>query len=161
MKSTAIVFMTSVATAFAQNAGAPPRSTSFDWTALQPTATKVGEVRRVFRGATPTLEELEIHITTLRPGESPHAPHRHPAEELLIVKEGTVESLVAGTTRVLGPGSVIFQASNELHAIKNIGTTLATYHVIQWVSTKTPPAPAAAEGGRPQDPVVPVLRPGP
>ena len=43
---------------------------------------------------TATLDELECHITTLNPGETPHPPHKHPDEELVIVKEGTVESLV-------------------------------------------------------------------
>lgn len=145
MKLLAVVLVLPVIATSAQTSSAPPRSTSFDWTALTAVPTKVGEVRRVFRGPTPTLEELEIHITTLRPGEASHPPHRHPAEELLIVKEGTVESLVGGATRVLGAGSVIFQASNELHAIKNVGTTNATYHVIQWVSTKTPAAAGSAE----------------
>ena len=46
---------------------------------------------------TATLDELEIHITTLNKGETPHAPHQHPDEELVIVKEGTVE--VAGQRR--------------------------------------------------------------
>ena len=31
-------------------------------------------------------------------------------------------------------GSVIFQASNQLHSIKNVGQTQATYHVLKWVS---------------------------
>jgi quercetin dioxygenase-like cupin family protein len=34
----------------------------------------------------------------------------------------------------VGPGSVIFQAANQLHAIRNAGDTPATYHVIKWNS---------------------------
>jgi quercetin dioxygenase-like cupin family protein len=91
-------------------------------------------VRRVVQRPTATLDELEMHITTLNAGESSHAPHKHPAEELIIVKEGTVESLVNGQMRRVGPGSVIFQASNQMHAIRNVGDRPATYHVIQWHS---------------------------
>jgi hypothetical protein len=29
---------------------------------------------------------------------------------------------------------VIFQASNQMHTVKNIGTTPAVYHVIKWNS---------------------------
>lgn len=112
-------------------------STIFDWTALKAEPNKTGEVRRVVQRPVATLDELEIHITTLRPGETPHPPHRHPAEELLIIKEGTVESLVNGELKRVGPGSIIFQASNQLHGIRNVGDTPATYHVIQWKSPGT------------------------
>jgi quercetin dioxygenase-like cupin family protein len=109
-------------------------STVFDWNSMKSEETKVGAVRHVVQRPTATLDELEIHITTLKPGETPHPPHQHPAEELLIVKEGTVESLVNGQLQRVGPGSVIFQASNQMHSIRNVGDTLATYHVIQWNS---------------------------
>ena len=106
----------------------------FDWTELNAKPTKTGERRDVVRMPTATLDELEIHITTLNPGETPHAPHKHPAEELIVVKEGTVESLVNGELRRVGPGSIVFQASNQMHTIRNVGAGPATYHVIQWHS---------------------------
>jgi quercetin dioxygenase-like cupin family protein len=112
-------------------------STIFDWQTMKAEPNKTGEVRRVVQRPTATLDELEIHITTLRPGETPHAPHQHPAEELLIIKEGTVESLVNGELRRVGPGSIVFQASNQMHGIRNVGNTPATYHVIQWKSPGT------------------------
>ena len=36
-------------------------------------------------------------------------------------------------------GSIILQASNELHGLRNVGDTNATYHVILWRSAATPP----------------------
>jgi len=107
---------------------------AFDWTAMNAQPNKTGSVRKVVQMPTATLDELEIHITTLNPGETPHAPHKHPDEELLIVKEGTVESLVNGELKRVGPGSVIFQAANQLHSIRNVGAVPATYHVIKWNS---------------------------
>jgi quercetin dioxygenase-like cupin family protein len=109
-------------------------STVFDWTAMKPEPTKVGAVRRVVQAPTATLDELEMHITTLNPGETSHAPHQHPDEELIVVKEGTVESLVNGQQRRVGPGSIVFQASNQMHGIRNVGEGPATYHVIRWNS---------------------------
>jgi XRE family transcriptional regulator, regulator of sulfur utilization len=106
----------------------------FDWNDLTVKATKIGSTRKVVQQPTATLDELEIHVTTLNPGETPHPPHKHPDEELLIVKEGTVESLVNGELKRVGPGSVIFQAANQLHSIRNVGATPATYHVIKWNS---------------------------
>src|SRR5262245_13973320 len=108
------------------------KSTVFEWAGLEARPTATGMVRQVMRAPTPTLDELEIHITTLNPGQVSHPPHQHPEEELLIVKEGTVETLQNGKASRLGPGSIIFHSSNDLHNIRNVGTTPATYHVVQW-----------------------------
>ncbi len=112
-------------------------STAFDWNAIEVRETKVGSSRQVVRAPTATLDELEMHITTLNPGQTSHPPHQHPNEELLIIKEGTVEALVNGEWKKLGVGSIIFQASNQLHGIRNVGTGPTTYHVINWSSPGT------------------------
>ena len=109
-------------------------SSVFDWSTIPAKPTKTGSSRQFFRAPTATLDELECHVTTLNPGESPHPPHQHPDEELIILKEGTVEALVNGELKRVGPGSVIFQASNQLHGLKNVGDGPATYHVIRWNS---------------------------
>ena len=107
-------------------------STVFDWTTADTKPNAWGAVRQVMRDRTPTLDELEIHISTLAPGRSPHAPHQHQHEELLILKEGTLETFQSGTTRRVGAGGIIFQASNEMHNVTNVGGTPATYYVIGW-----------------------------
>jgi quercetin dioxygenase-like cupin family protein len=112
----------------------------FDWKDMVAKPNATGEVRTVVRAPTVTLDELEIHITTLKPGLASHPPHQHPNEEMLIVREGTVEALVNGQLKRVGPGSIIFQASNQLHNIKNVGDVPATYHVINWKSPLTPKA---------------------
>ena len=109
-------------------------SSVFDWNTIPVKQTKTGTVRQFFRAPTATLDELECHVTTLNPGESPHPPHKHPDEELIIVKEGTVEAFVNGEMKRVGPGSVIFQASNQMHGLRNVGNGPATYHVIRWNS---------------------------
>jgi quercetin dioxygenase-like cupin family protein len=99
----------------------------------------VGSVRTVCSTPTATLENLEIHISTLNPGLMSHPPHKHPNEELIIVRTGTVETLSNGTWIRVGPGSVIFNGSNQLHGFKNVGTEPAVYHVINVKTEKTPP----------------------
>jgi len=118
----------------------PLTSQVFDWKDMVAKPNAVGEVRTIVRAPTVTLDELEIHITTLKPGVESHPPHQHPNEEMLIVREGNVEALVDGKLKRVGPGSIIFQASNQLHNIKNVGDTPATYHVINWKSPLTPAA---------------------
>lgn len=116
------------------------QSSAFDWNSIPVKPTPVGSTRSFFRTPTATLDELELHVTTLNPGQASHPPHQHPNEELVIIKEGTVEALVQGEWKRVGEGSVIFNASNQLHGLKNVGTTPATYHVINWTSATTPKA---------------------
>ena len=118
---------------FAESNGKPVmHSCVFNWADLKARPTKVGEARGVFDAPTPTLAEFECHITTLNPGESPHPPHRHPEEELMVIKEGTVEALQGDKTNIVTAGGIIFEASNELHGLRNIGTNRATYFVFKF-----------------------------
>lgn len=109
-------------------------STAYEWNSVPVKDTPVGSVRQILRAPTATLDELEMHVTTLNPGQTSHAPHTHPNEEVVILKEGSVEFLVKGEWVRLGPGSVVFNASNELHGLRNVGQVPAVYHVINWRS---------------------------
>ncbi len=122
--------------AIAQSNPAVMRSQVFDWNEVPVTHEEVRTVRQFFQAPTATLAELELHVTTLKPGDTSHAPHRHENEELVIIKEGTVEAFNNGELKRVGAGSVIFNASNELHGIRNVGGGPATYHVINWRSAK-------------------------
>ena len=109
-------------------------SRAVPWETMKAEPTKVGEVRHVFQAPTATLDELEMHITTLNPGEVPHAPHKHADEEVLCLKEGTLEAVEDGQTTRVGPGSALFFASNHLHGVRNVGTSPATYFIVKWNS---------------------------
>ncbi len=109
-------------------------SAAYDWNDIEVQETSTGARRAFFNGSTRTLDRLRYHVTTLNPGETSHPMHSHANEELLIVKEGIVEAYASGQWHKVGPGSVIFQASNDPHSIRNAGTTAATYHVITWYS---------------------------
>lgn len=135
MHSRPLLFLAPVLLAGAVSAEAPVQhSTVFSWEQIQALPAPNGRSRSLFRATTATLDELEIHVTTLAPGQASHPPHTHPEEEVIIVKEGTVEAFVAGEKRRLGPGAVLFMASEEPHNITNVGETPATYHVMQWFS---------------------------
>jgi uncharacterized cupin superfamily protein len=127
-----VAALSSVATLVAQKH--IQKSTVYEWSDADTKPNEWGAVRQVMRTPTPTLDELEIHISTLQPGKSPHAPHQHQHEELLIIKDGTLETFQSGATRRVGQGGIIFQASNELHNVTNVGTTPATYFVIGWTT---------------------------
>jgi quercetin dioxygenase-like cupin family protein len=123
----------------------------YDWNSLEARATGVGERRDVVDLPTATLERFECHISTLNAGASSHPPHRHPQEEFIIIKEGTLDVFINGESRRVGPGSLFFFASNDWHNVQNVGDGPATYLVfnLATAATRTVPAEGAATTAAP------------
>jgi mannose-6-phosphate isomerase-like protein (cupin superfamily) len=86
--------------------------------------------RAVFDGATHSGYPVELHMTRLGAGQSPHAPHKHINEEVLMLKNGQLDAFFGGATHRITAGSVIYMASMEEHGWKNPGPEPAEYFVI-------------------------------
>jgi len=121
-------------------------SAVYAWDGPEVEQTSTGERRRFFKGSTGGFEYIEVHASTVAPGKGMHGAHTHDdREELIIVKEGTVEQTINGESRILPPGSVTLALPGDSHGISNAGDTPATYYIIRW-RTKEPngaPDPAA------------------
>jgi quercetin dioxygenase-like cupin family protein len=87
--------------------------------------------RKFFQGVNHSGFNLETHETILGGGVQTHAPHRHEHEEIMIVFEGTLETELDGKTELAEKGSVIYFGSNQLHTVRNPGTTPCRYYVIE------------------------------
>jgi uncharacterized cupin superfamily protein len=92
----------------------------------------------VFDGPTATVDKLHCHVTTLNPGEKSGEPSKHLQEEVIIVKEGTVEAHWDGQSKSGGPGSVIFFAAGATTFLRNAGPTPCTYTVIYYSTPLSP-----------------------
>jgi XRE family transcriptional regulator, regulator of sulfur utilization len=114
------------------------RSTIFEWQKMQPAPTANGVRRAVFDGPTATVDKLHCHVTTLNPGANSGEPRRHLQDEVIIIKEGTVEATVDGRNETAGPGSVIFFAADAVTRLRNIGDEPATYTVVYYYTPLTP-----------------------
>src|SRR5580700_4595028 len=79
--------------------------------------------RPVLKGRLATGELIEVHETQLPAGMAPHPPHHHEKSELFIVMEGQIAFNVMGKTQSVGPGGILFAASNQEHGIRNAGTS--------------------------------------
>lgn len=115
------------------------KSALFTWESVPERPTPQGSRRTVFAAPTATLDELEYHTTTLNPGQSPHPPHTHANEELLIIKSGEVEAFVNGEWKKAPTGSLVFYATMVPHTVRNVGSEPATYHVVNWAAKGTKP----------------------
>ncbi|HVU35230.1 MAG TPA: cupin domain-containing protein [Opitutaceae bacterium] len=120
----------------AAETAAPGRlhSSVFDWRQIPVEATKSGERRAIVDAPTVTFTNFEAHATTLRAGQIAHGAHHHPDEEIILVKEGTIEATFGGKTERGGPGSIFFYGSNDVHGMRNAGDGTATYYVIRIVT---------------------------
>jgi quercetin dioxygenase-like cupin family protein len=87
--------------------------------------------RKVMQGALHKGFVINCHITELPPGQTPHPPHHHLHEEIIMLKEGTVEVTVDGKTSKFGAGGVSFISSGVEHSMKNIGSVNAMYFVVE------------------------------
>jgi mannose-6-phosphate isomerase-like protein (cupin superfamily) len=83
----------------------------------------------VLDGRTHSGFPVEVHVTELPAGASPHAPHKHVHEEMFMVQSGVVDVTVNGATTRLTPGSVCYVRSNDVHGIHNPGPGRAEYFV--------------------------------
>jgi len=86
--------------------------------------------RAVMRGETHSGFQVELHMTELGPGQAPHAPHKHVHEELLMLKDGSLDATISGQTTHVTAGSIVYVASNEMHGWRNPGPGPAQYFVI-------------------------------
>ena len=113
-------------------------STIFDWEKMQPVPTTNGVRRTLFDAPTATLDKINCHITTLNPGQVSGPPRLHLQEEVILIKEGTIEATYDGHSQIVGPGSVIFFASHATTCLRNPGKVPATYTVIYYYTPLTP-----------------------
>jgi len=114
--------------ATAQTPTLPSKTYAFDDLAVRNNG--ANKSRAVLDGNTHGGFPVEMHITELAPGLAPHPPHHHAHEEMIMIREGTLEVTIAGKSTKLGPGSVAYVASNEEYGWQNVGTTRAQYFVL-------------------------------
>ena len=91
-----------------------------------------GDLRIYFDGPTDQLRSMTAGSLLLKRGMSPHPPHQHPEEEIMVVTEGTGEIVVDGKVTQVGPGTMMYCAANKLHGVKNTGTGPLLFYFYKW-----------------------------
>lgn len=94
-----------------------------------------------FLGHTVNVDFLECHYSILMPGSSPHLPHAHLDEEILVVMSGAAELVLADSPRDTDPriisapaGSAIYYPPYRHHTIRNVSREPVRYAMLRWRS---------------------------
>jgi mannose-6-phosphate isomerase-like protein (cupin superfamily) len=93
----------------------------------------------LLRGPTPIVADMSSHVSVLSPGHSPHPPHRHVQEELLVVLKGEAEIVIPESSAPSGarvehlvPGCFVYYPAYQGHTIRNASASPVTYLMFKW-----------------------------
>lgn len=93
----------------------------------------------IARGATPNAGSMSVHASTLAPGKSPHPPHNHLDEEILLVLEGQADIVVCddpsgenAEVHVMKPGGIAIYPPYQYHTIVNRSDAAVNYLMFRW-----------------------------
>ena len=109
---------------------------------------------QLFGGPTPVVDYMNCHVSVLSGGHSPHPPHTHDEEELLIILDGEAELMISDEALADGvriehvrPGSFAYYPAHQHHTIRNSGTAPVTYMMFKWRVAGAKPASNPLKAG--------------
>ncbi|MEM7164407.1 MAG: cupin domain-containing protein [Planctomycetota bacterium] len=96
----------------------------------------------IFHGTTAGQRELHCHISALAPGHSPHPPHRHDEEELLMVLSGSADVVLPDLAedqqrQRLSVGDCVYYPANFAHTLEGVGDEPVNYLMLKWLADPT------------------------
>lgn len=92
-----------------------------------------GDLRVFLEGETEQLRSLTVGSLELRAGQSPHPPHAHAEEEIILITAGHGEISLEGKITKVGPGTIMYAGSNRMHGIVNTSNALLTFYFFKWI----------------------------
>ena len=92
-----------------------------------------GDLRVFMEGNTEQLKNLVVGSLELKPGQSPHPPHTHPEEEIMLITEGHGEISLEGKVSEIGAGTLMYAGANRQHGIVNTSDAPLTFYYFKWI----------------------------
>jgi len=120
----------------------------------------------LFSGTAKASATFGCHVSALVPECSPHPPHAHPEEELLLLLSGALDLIVPEerdpqkTRRLpIAPQHALFYPAGSVHTLQATGPEPANYLMLKWQNKKQKKCPPLTVGpfdlrARASDPLV-------
>ena len=100
-----------------------------------------------FQGSTPQVEFLSCHVSVLVQGHSPHPPHTHSEEEILVMLAGEAMLILpqlessGGTGELrLTQGQFVYYPADFPHTLRAVSPEPANYLMFKWRGPRRNPA---------------------
>ncbi|MCP9755096.1 cupin domain-containing protein [Lacihabitans sp. CCS-44] len=108
------------------------KSQMIDWNTVAFKPHDKGGRRDFFDRPTAMFNRVEMHVTTLNEGLNSHPPHKHIAEEMILLVNGNARMQIGENFYEGSKGDLFFLPSNQLHNLINIGKGSTTYFAFQF-----------------------------
>lgn len=108
------------------------KSQMVDWNSITFKPHDKGGRRDFFDRPTAMFNRVEMHVTTLNEGLNSHPPHKHIAEEMILMVDGNARMQIGENFYEGSKGDLFFLPSNQLHNLTNIGKSSTTYFAFQF-----------------------------
>ncbi len=92
-----------------------------------------GEIGVYLEGDTPSSTNFVTGRFVIDPGKTPHKPHVHAEEEVMVIESGSGEIFCDGKTTQVRAGSIMYTAPNVPHGIENTGSSPLAFTFIKWL----------------------------
>jgi len=113
----------------------PVKTGAYHWADSPAKVVEDRESRTFLEGTSHHLDYIKIHATTQYPGAKPRPAHANKdAEELIIVKEGTMKVTIEGKSAILGAEGIALIMPQQMQSVENIGNSKLTYYAMQYKS---------------------------
>ena len=113
-------------------AAAAGGSLMLDWKDVAVKLNEKGSRRDFCNRPTTMFSRLEMHVTSLNVGLKSHEPHKHFAEEIILMVQGNAKMQIGDSFFDGTAGDFFFLPSNTLHNLINTGEGQAIYFAFQF-----------------------------
>lgn len=84
-----------------------------------------------FVGEETGAEELQLHLSSINPGEAAHPPHEHGGEEIMFLITGSGMATLGDQEQPMEAMAALFAPAGTRHGLRNNGESPMTYLVIR------------------------------
>lgn len=93
----------------------------------------------VFQGKTAGQRNLSCHVSALEAGHSPHPPHKHPEEEILMILHGEANVILPDLDgelqqQRLQKGDCVYYPAQFPHTIEGVSSEPVNYLMLKWIA---------------------------
>lgn len=110
------------------------KSDVYPWNDSPVVKTDYGSIRSIVKGMATDFQSMDISAITLERGKAEEATSHADSEEMIIVKDGSLNITINGESKTVGRGSVAIVMPGDKHTCANAAEGETTYYALRYQS---------------------------